>query len=198
MKQANLEALLGRSLTSIEVANLDLYNDLAKQSLESLLCISLCSDEETKTFDVREGYRTVFTDIFTEVSEVKLNGEVIDDSKYSVRQWDKRNGDWYNSIVLDNVLCSTDTEIEVTATWGFNKMPTDLSLVYANLFDLISKKNTADNSISSKQVEDFRITFKDKNTDLDTEFYSKYRSIISKYSLCDIPNIQHGGYRGRI
>lgn len=193
MTKEQLIALLGRPLTPVEDANFELYLDIAMQQLEQSICTSLTetSGDEPVVYDVREGYRTLFTDIFTEVTEVKMDGAVIDSSKYSVRQWDKRNGSWYNSIVFDRVFTSCDNEVEVTAEWGFSSIPLDLQAVLAGLFGLITKKNNLDPSIASKQVEDFRIAFRD-GVDLDTDFQSKYAHTLSKYSLCDIPDLQHG------
>jgi hypothetical protein len=191
MDETRMAALLGRPLTSIETANYSLYLKIAKESLDELLCMTLCDDGESKTYDVREGYKTLFTDIFTDVEEVKKDGTVIDPSKYSVRQWDKRNGSWYNSIVFETMFTGCDEEVEVTADWGFNGYPVDLQAVLAGLFGLITKKNTTDSSIASKQVEDFRISFR-ADTDLDDEFDTKYAKIINKYSICNIPNVQHG------
>lgn len=193
MTKEQLIALLGRPLTPVEDANFELYLDIAMQQLEQLICTSLAetSGDETVVYDVREGYRTLFTDVFTELTEVKIDGTVIEPSKYSVRQWDKRSGSWYNSIVFDNMFKACDDEVEVTAEWGFNTIPSDLLAVLAGLFDLITKKNNSDPSIASKQVEDYRISFR-ADVDLDADFESKYASTLSKYSMCDIPNVQHG------
>lgn len=199
MDQTQLEALLGRSLSAVEQSNLELYLELANEALGVLLCTPIASASETRKFGVREGYKTAFIDIFRSVSVVKIDGTTVDASDYSLRQWDARTGSWYNSIVFENPFKSYDKEIEVTAEWGFNtsgsnELPTDLQLLIAGLFDLISKRNNLDQSVSSKQVEDFRISF-NNDVDLDKDFYNKYQSIISKYSICDIPNVQHGGYR---
>jgi hypothetical protein len=191
MDETKMAALLGRPLTSIETTNFSLYLKIARETLDDLLCMTLCDDGDSKTYDVREGYRTLFTDIFTEVTEVKKDGDIVDPSKYSVRQWDKRNGSWYNSIVFDTMFTGCDEEVEVTADWGFNSMPVDLQAVLAGLFGLITKKSSLDTSITSKQVEDFRIAFR-TDVDIDTEFEDKYAKTINKYSICDIPNVQHG------
>lgn len=191
MNKEKLSALLGRPLTSVEDANFKLYINIATKSLEDLLCTTICDDTDPRVYDVREGYRTLFTDIFTEVTEVKMDGKVIDPSKYSVRQWDKRSGNWYNSIVFDTAFDECDEEVEISGTWGFSPIPADLLAVIAGLFDLITKKNKLDPTIASKRVEDFQIAFRD-GVDIDTEFESKYAHTLSKYSLCDIPNVQHG------
>lgn len=198
MNAEELSALLGRPLTPIEETNIDLYLDIATEALEDLICTYIHPVTETRTFGLREGYSTAFVDIFSEVTEVKVDDTVIDPSKYSVRQWDKRNASWYNSLVFDKRFTFRDDEIEVTAAWGFpetsgdeSALPYDLQSLLAGLFDLVTKKNKLDPSIASKQVEDFRISFR-SGVDLDTEFRSKYADTIAKYSLCDIPNVQHG------
>lgn len=191
MKEADVAALLGRSLTSIETTNFNLYMRIANQTLESLVCTSLCDQDDPKVYDIREGYRTVFIDIFTDLDEVKVDGKVIESSEYSLRQWDKRNASWYNSIVFKDRFDNCDKEVEVSGTWGFDKMPADLKSVLAGLFDLIGKKSSFDATVQSKQVEDFRITLR-ADVDLNATFQTLYGDTISKYSQCDIPNIQHG------
>lgn len=189
MNQAQVAALLGRPLTPNEVTNFKLYLDIAKKSLESFLCFDLCSPEDTQKFDARGGYATLFVSPFTELEEVKLNGDVVTD--YSVRQWDKRSGSWYNSLVFEDRLHEND-EIEIKGSWGFSSIPSDLQLVIARSFDLITKQNKLDGSVKSKRVEDFQITF-DNTVDLDDIFYTQNEVTLNKYSLCSIGNIQQGG-----
>lgn len=190
MNTTEMAALLGRPLTTIETTNFSLYLKIAKQNLDELLCMELCSEEQTKVFDAREGYSTVFTDVFTDIEEVKVNDVVIDTDKYSRRQWDRRTGSWYNSLVFTYKLDLND-EVSVTADWGFSSYPSDIKYMLAGLFGLISKKNKFDGTISSKQVEDFRISFR-ADADLDDEFYKTYQRTISKYSICDMAYIRHG------
>lgn len=191
MDQATLEALLGRPLTPTEVDNLELYVNIATEALEDLICTTIANTTETRTFDLREGYSTAFVDLFRSVTEVKVDGVVKDAGDYSKRQWDKRTATWYNSLVFKCRFGRCDKEITVTGQWGFETVPSDLQAVLAGLFDLVTKKNKQDASISSKQVEDFRISF-NADSDLDEEFSSKYAKTISKYSLCDIPYVLHG------
>lgn len=194
MTQQELEALLGRPLTPTEVMNLDLYLDIAKESLEDLLCISLDvnpdgsgdPEETTQTFDVREGYSTVFTGIFTELSEVKVDGTVTTD--YYPAFWDKRSNLYYNSIVLGK---KNAKEVEITGFWGFDSIPADLKLLWAQMFANVSKKyNAGGGNVKSKQVEDFRITYGDLTDD--EAFLNANKRTISKYSLCNIGYVLHG------
>lgn len=188
MNQTTMASLLGRSLTPIESTNFNLYLKIARQSLDDLLCTNLCDDTDPRTFDARGGYSTVFTDIFTDVQSITVNGEAVTD--YSVRQWDRRNGSWYNSVVFEDKLYEDDVVV-VSASWGFSTMPSDLQLVLAQLFGLITKKNKFDSTITKKKVEDFEVWL-NIDADLDDEFYRQYNKTISKYSLCTIGNIQQG------
>lgn len=190
MNQAKLAKLLGRSLTPNEVTNLDLYLDIAKEQLESLLCISLDyldgsgeEEEETRIYTPRPGMSAVFTDIFMEVTSVTVNGEEVDYTPYF---WDKRNSDFYNSVVLDNL---TEKDVSITAFWGFPELPNDLARLWAQMFAVISAKRSV-KGVKTKQVEDFRITFGDLSDD---EQFEKDNAItIDKYGMCDIDIVRHG------
>lgn len=197
MTQSQIEALLGRPLTTVEVTNLQLYLDIANDRLEELLCTSITAGTGERVYEVREDYSTVFTDIFTSLVSVKADGQPIDPSNYSVRQWDKRNGKWYNSIVFDTKFYRNST-ITVDAIWGFtptgtpavSTVPADLKLLTAQLFSLVSSMNTSNSMVKSKKVEDFAITFSD-NTVYD-QFLLDNQSVVSKYSLCGITNVRSG------
>lgn len=197
MNQAKLEALLGRPLTPTEQTNQRLYLKIARESLEGLICTTVsCESEEARAYNVREGYSTAFVDIFTELTEVKIDGTVIDPSKYSVRQWDKRSGSWYNAIVLNRKFRNCDREIEVTASWGFDSMPVDLQLLMARIFDHVGRQNSLDREINSKKVEDFTISYNHSSITMSDTLWASLvqdnATTISKYSMCDIPNVQHG------
>lgn len=201
MSQSELEALLGRPLTSIEATNLDLYLNIANQRLEDMLCTRLEGVNEERTFSIRSGYHTIFVDIFTEVESVVINGVTLDADDYSPRQWDKRSASWYNSIVLENL--TYEDEVTITADWGFDPdgsgepistYPADLQLMLAGLFSLVSKQNTTDGRIQSKQVEDFRITFRD-TTEVENLALAN-EATIKKYGLCGLDRgIRHGRVR---
>ena len=189
MKQSELEALLGRPLTPNEVTNLKLYFKIAVEYLEDILCTSLCGCEDRKIFYAREGYSTVFTDIFTEITKVCVNGRMVSSSKYYVAQDDRRSGDWYNSIVFkDRSDCNGDVAVE--AVWGFSSIPYDLRRVIAQLFANVSRKYSV-GKIQSKQVEDFRIQYVTSTTE-EEQFIADNRRVLDKYSQCNIGSIRHG------
>lgn len=197
MDQSQIAALLGRPLSSYEITNFDLYLEIARQTLEGLICSTITgmvdsADLDTIVYDSRKGYSTVFTDVFTEVYEVKVDGVITTD--YEIRQWDKRSATWYNSIVFPNKFAYSQ-EIEVSANWGFAAIPSDLQMVYAGLFDLVTKKSKYDPTVQNKKVEDFSITLQE--ADLDEAFYNKYASTLAKYSICNVGHFRHEGHLRR-
>jgi len=196
MDQEKLEALLGRPLTAREVTNRKLYLNIAKASLESLTCLDLSckSTEEDRTFTARAGYSTVFVGIFTEVQSVTVNGEVVDATTYHPAFFDNRNGSVFNSIVFDTAF-GCDEDVVINAVWGFESLPNDLAMLYAQLFANTSKAY-ATGSVKSKKVEDFSITYGDLTDE--QAFVNQNARILSKYSLCGIGNVKHGNvYRRR-
>lgn len=190
LSQSELETLLGRDLSSREEDNLETYLDIAQAQLEELLCISI-SEEENKErkFTARANYRTVYTDVFSSVSKVKVNGAEFNSNDYTAKLWDKSSADWYNSIVFDKRLADS-YEVEVTADWGFSKLPSDLKLMLAQMFANTSKRyETA--PVKSKKVEDFSITL-DNSVDNMQKFLADNANLVKKYSLCNIDNVQIG------
>lgn len=188
MEQSKLEALLGRSLTPREVTNKELYLDIAKDALEALLCTSLCKESGERTFHIREGYDTIFTDIFTKLNSATINGVTQTAIPYF---WNNQNSNYFNSIVIDDLHTYYD-EIIIDADWGFSTIPNDLQLLLAELFANTSKKYSV-GSVKSKSVEDFSITYGDLTDDQD--FVNRNARIISKYSLCNIGEIKSGRIR---
>lgn len=178
-------ALLGRPLTPNEDANYPLYLKIAQERLEDLTCLNLSSETEDRIFDVREGYTTVFTDPFTKINSVTINGNAF--TEYTPMQWNRRNADWYNSIVLE----TCDDEVTINADWGL--CSPELQLLTARLFGLLNGENSGNGNIKSKRVEDFHIAFNDNS--VYQQFLLDNQALINKYSLCNIGNIQHGRTR---
>lgn len=195
MDEAQMAKLLGRPLTTREEENFDEYLDIAEEMLEDTLCYSPfatgdSSDEgETRYFNTRDGYSTVFTGAFTDVSSVVVDGEAV--TTYKPFLWDTRNSDWYNSIIFDDKF-TEDTEIEVTAAWGFENIPLDLQRLLSQYFALVSSGAKVVNSIQSKKVEDFSITYANADQPKVEAIANQYASTINKYSICNIGNVKHG------
>lgn len=178
-------ALLGRPLTQVEDTNYSLYLKIAQERLEDLTCLNLEDETADRIFDVREGYTTVFTDPFTAINSVEINGNAFTD--YTPMQWDRRNARWYNSIVLKT--CAK--EIKINADWGL--CSPELQLLTARLFSLLGSEKAGNGNIKSKKVEDFTISFNDNS--VYEQFLVDNQPLIAKYSLCNIGNIQHGNTR---
>lgn len=158
-------------------------SDEAKQFLESLLCLDFSQDSGERTFTAREGMRTVFTGIFSDVSSVTVNGQAVD---YYPAFFDKRNGDYFNSIVLDKPVCG---EVVVDADWGFYELPADLKKLLANAEAVTSQAYSA-KEVKSKRTRTFQITYSDLSDD--EVFLKKNAVTIAKYSMCDVPYVLHG------
>lgn len=190
MTQDKISALLGRPLSSVESANFSTYLELAQSRVSDLLCFDICQKVETRRFTARLGYKTLNVPIFTEIDFVKLNGTAT--TAYSVRQGSNYSGDWYNSIVFDAPLY--DQKIEIKADWGFSQTPVDIQVLVAQVFGMLSD-SLEDELVSSKKVEDFSITLKDKTKQ--EAFATKYAATIAKYSACVTGNVQ-SGYVGHL
>lgn len=190
MTKIELEKLLGRPLTSTEDANFGSYDEIAKEVSQSLLCISTeCEQtDDNRIYVSREGYSTVFTDIFTDIESITVDGIGVTD--YYPAFNDDRNNDFYNSIVFKRRF-QTEEEVLVSALWGFESVPIDLQRLlaraYAQSVTPTKKKNT---SVKSKRVEDFWITYGDLSED--EEFIKANSATIKKYSLCNIGYVLHG------
>src|SRR5690606_41950958 len=107
---------------------------------------------------------------------------------------DKRNGSFFNSIVLDKPVCG---EVVIDADWGFDELPADLKKLLANA-DAVTSQAYSTKEVKSKRVEDFQITYSDLSDD---EVFLKQNAVtINKYSMCHIDYILHGEtcYHGRL
>ena len=157
----------------------------AKQWLESLLCLDLSQDSGERTFSPREGMRTVFTGIFSNVNSVTVNGKVV--NNYYPAFFNKRNGQFFNSIVFD---CPPNADVVVDADWGFDKLPADLQRLLDNANKVISQAYQV-KDVKSKKIEDFTVAYGDLSDD---EVFMKQNAVtIAKYSMCHIPYVLHSG-----
>lgn len=167
------------------MAELTTQQKQARQMVEELLCLDLAQDTGERTFDAREGYRTVFTGIFSDVSSVTVDGVAVTD--YYPAFFDKRNSKFYNSIVFKEEVCG---EVIVDADWGFNDcLPADLQALVDKALLIVSQTYST-KDVKSKKVEDFSVVYGDLSDD---EVFVKQNALtIRKYSMCDSGYIVNG------
>lgn len=193
MDKTTIAKLLGRPLTSSEDSNFEQYINYTISTLENLLCWSPICDEATATYESRDGYRTLWTDPFTSITDVKVDGSAVTDYKLAFNG--NFNYPFYNSVVFPHPLGGQT--VEITGTWGFEELPADLGSLVAEIFKMTGRVNTANLSgnVKSKSVEDFSITYSDRS-EMDA-LASNNSSVIAKYSNCQSAGqISHGNVGG--
>ena len=187
--KTTLEKLLGRSLTSSEDSNFEQYINYTISTLENLLCWSPLVGESVRTFTSRDGYRTLWTDPFTSITDVKVDGAAVTDYKLAFNG--NFNYPFYNSVVFPYSL--GEQTVEITGSWGFEELPADLGSLVAEIFKAYGR-TTASNmagNVTNKRVEDFSISYGDKS-EMDA-LSSKNSSVIAKYSNCQSAGeVSHG------
>lgn len=154
----------------------------ATSIIEQLTCLNLdvSNTPSARVYDVRDGFSTVFTDLFEDVTSVTVDGKTVD---YTPKFWDNRNTETYNSIVLSD--CQNVKEVTITAKWV---IPDDLQALIDNLDTTIGKiKNSR---VKSKKIEDFSVTYND-NTEIE-QFILDNQTILNKYSICNMIDVKHG------
>lgn len=185
ISKTQVAKLLGRSLTSIEDANFDTYINIATKELATLLCMTICSQDETRIFQSRDGYSTLYIDPFTDIESVLVNGTAV--TTYTKKQFDSYQGSWFNILEFDDRL--GDDKVTVVANWGFQSLPSDLQLLLAQLFKTIGSQT--DTRVKSKSIEDFSVTY-NGTTEYEQTLLNN-ASIIHKYAQCE-GAISHGGW----
>lgn len=184
LTKEKVSKLLGRSLTSSEVDSFETYIKIATQRLELLLCMKLCGESGERTYQSWNGYRTLYVDVFRDITSVTVAGAARTD--FIKRQNELFNGNWYNIIEFDERLCGE--RVVVNATWGFEGLPVDLEQLLANMFDQCSIDRRTDNRVKSKKIEDFSVTYKDEASF--ESFVSANELTISKYCQCGMGQVQ--------
>ena len=157
----------------------------ARQMVEELLCLDLTPAlAQARTFTAREGMRTVFTGLFSNVSSVTVNGEAV--TNYYPAFFDKRNGTLFNSIVFTEPVCG---EVVVTGDWSATTLPADLQRLVDNALLVVNQAYSV-KEVKSKRTRTFQITYSDLSDD--EVFLKKNAITIAKYSMCDVPYVLHG------
>jgi hypothetical protein len=178
MSPDKLSVLLGRPLSATETTNFNTYVSLAQSRVSDMLCSEICPASDTKSFELSTGYRTLNLPIFTSIISITVDGDVLDEATYMVKQGDNLNGNWFNAVEFDSIqACKT---VVIDADWGFREMPLDVQQMVAEQFGIMSSALDSD-QITRKQVEDFSVTFQGTVSDA---FAKKYAPAVAKYSAC--------------
>ena len=190
MDKTSIAKLLGRPLTSLEDSNFEQYINYTISTLENLLCWSPVCTDATASYESRDGYRTLWTDPFTSITDVKVDGTAVTDYKLAFNG--NFNYPFYNSVVFPYPL--GEQTVEITGTWGFEELPADLGSLVAEIFKMYGRVSTYNGSgiLVNKKVEDTSFTYSDKVSEMEA-LSSKNSSVISKYSNCQSAGeISHG------
>ena len=189
MDKTTMAKLLGRPLTSSEDSNFEQYINYTISTLENLLCWSPINGDATASYKSRDGYRTLWTDPFTSITDVKVDGSAVTDYKLAFNG--NFNYPFYNSVVFPHPLGGQT--VEITGTWGFEELPADLGSLVAEIFKMYGRTtaNNQSGNVKSKSVEDFSITYSDRS-EMDA-LATNNSSVIAKYSNCQSAGeISHG------
>lgn len=154
----------------------------ATSIIEQATCLYLKAETAEREYAIRDGYSTVFTDLFEDVTEVTVDGNTITTDEYKAMFWDNRNASTYNSVVID---CLHGDNVTIKAKWV---IPTELSDLITSLDTVLTSSKHS--RVKSKKVEDFSITL-NENSDVE-QFLLDNSAIIDKYSICSIGNVRSG------
>lgn len=184
MTKKEIEKLLGRSLTTYEDSNFNLFVKNTIATLGNLLCWST-NFSEARKYKARDNYRTVWLEPFTDITEVKVGGAVRTD--YTPAFNGNYNSTLYNSIEFSEELHGET--VEVTGAFDLDCIPGDLSMLIADIFKMVvrTSKNNSGN-VKDKRIEDYSVTYSG------TEYSAladKNKQTIAKYSNCN-GEVQNG------
>ena len=185
LTKQQVESYLRRSLTSFESDNFDNLLRIAISKLEALICSKVGYIEEERTFQGRDGMRSVFIGLCSEIQSVKVNSNSVDFTAYL----GDNASQLCDNIVLNKPTKHTDV-ITVRGGFGLKVIPEELVQVISELFAV---KLAGGDKITSKKVEDFSITY-DKTSELD-RIIESYKSILDKYSQCSQITLRSGEIR---
>lgn len=193
LSQADVEAILGRSLTNAEKSTLTTTTEQALQDAQDLLGIDWKTLGE-RTYFGSEGYRTLFTDPYSILTSVTVNGATITDYRTAFDDW--LNTPSFNSIIFAYPLEDND-EVVVAAEWGFgSELPYDIKRLAVALWQngTAPQTNPTSQKVKSKSNLDFSVTYDTSKTALETILVD-YGNVIEKYSMRIRGDIGHGRIR---
>ena len=185
ISQEEMALLLDRPLSNYETDNFASLLASAKSQLELVLSIRIDGEADAeRTYLPREGYNTLWTDPFTELTSVEI---ITQDSTIALdgtpAYFDDLNADWFNSVILDRPLGSK--RLSVKAAWGFGEnLPTDLAKLWAGLFGIASSVADTEptGAVTSEQILTHKVTFADASADVMARWAQANSLVIARYS----------------
>lgn len=195
LTQENVAVLLGRPLSVSETTNFKVYIGNAILALGNILCTDLSQDNGSRYYEARQGYSTVYTGLFDDIFDVKVNGLRADPKDYYPALNGDRNSKVYNSIVFKTRF-GREHSLEIDAEWGVCKYPRDLADLVAKQFAIQSQAFTVSGAVSSKKVEDFSINY-DTDVTVESKFRKDNATTIAKYSQCGVGYLRSGRVKPR-
>lgn len=187
LEENDVEQLLGRGLSDKERTGFAAYIAVAKEQLEILLGFKLDGTANaSRTYESREGFRSLVIDPFTAVSEVAIDNVVV--TGYIKKQNDAYTADWFNTIQLQEAMgCKY---VSVKATWGFGEeLPQALRLLWAGMFDVVCNGQTkaSQREVKSETTLSHSVTYEQSSEAL-AQFKESNALLINQYR-----NIPTGG-----
>lgn len=177
--QQQIADMLGRPLTAKEIAGFEAYRDVAVTQLSAILGYSLVLSEEpaVKEYTGSKDYRSLIVSPFTDITSVKVNGE---DAEYAVGTTQKP----FNVEIVLGKYMTDNTEVEVTATWGYSKYPAGVLLLISNMFSVVANGQTTggEAKIKSEDSLSHKVTYETSASQYET-FAKDNANIIDLYRL---------------
>lgn len=181
--------LLGRPLSAKEDAGYDAYLEIAQVQLEDLLgySLELSTAITSKTFTGVDGYRSIFTPPFTEISSVSIDGKAIG---YTVGTTNK-------PIKVEIVLerpAHDNEQIVVSAKWGYaTALPGGVKLLLSNMFAVVANGQAtgSDAKVKSETTLSHSVSYDNSSTHM-ASFEADNANIISLYQRPKPGELQAG------
>lgn len=151
--QEKIEAILKRSLTEQEE---EIIDDLVNATSAFIRRFTGrnwdCDEESTRYYDGTKSYE-LFVDDFTDIEEVKIDGEVqdLDDLIFY-----PLNTPYHNSIYHKGAKWAKGhANIEITANWSSGELPYDVALVASNVVVSYLRKASIDGNLKKESIEGY-------------------------------------------
>lgn len=171
--------ILGRPLTPKEDTGFDVYIQIAKEQLGSLLGYSLDLSEgaSTQVFTLDADSKSLMVPPFTNVTSVKIGGKEVEYTTGTT------NKPFLVEIILGEYR-SSPVSVEVTAEWGYSEYPAGILLLLANMFLVVANGQTTGGGAKVKSEESLshKVTYETTSSQFES-FAKDNANIIDLYRL---------------